>query len=55
MRIAPAVFAWWIPVAISVEVLVLAGCAVWAVFITLGLLKALKSAPAQTVKEEAEE
>lgn len=55
VRIAPAVFAWWIPVAISVEVLVLAGCAVWAVFITLGLLKALKSAPAQTVKEEAEE
>ncbi len=55
VRIAPAVFAWWIPVAITLEVLVLAGCGVWAVFITLGLIKALKSAPAAPAEEKAEE
>ena len=33
VRKAPTVFAWWIPVAITLEVLVLAGCLVWAFFI----------------------
>ena len=42
VRVAPSVFAWWIPVAIVLEVLVLCGCAVWVFFITRSLLKGLK-------------
>lgn len=43
VRVAPTVNEWWIPVAIVIEVLVLAGCAVWLVFLILGLIRDIKS------------
>ena len=51
VRVAPTVNAWWIPVAIVLEVLVLGGCAVWAFF----LLKPLFFKKKAAVTEESSE
>lgn len=54
VRVAPTVFAWWVPVAITLEVLVLAGCAVWAFFIVKPFIfkKKAKASEAETSSEE---
>ena len=52
VRVAPAVNEWWIPVAITVEVLVLVGCAVWAFFVVKPFIPALNK---KKVAAEGEE
>lgn len=54
VRVAGSANAWWIPVGIVLEVLVLAGCAVWAFFLVKPFIfkKKEKAGKPETGKEE---
>ena len=42
VRVAPTVNEWWIPLAIVIETLVLAGCGVWLFFLIRAFVKDAK-------------
>ncbi len=56
VRVAPTVNAWWIPVGIVLEVLVLGGCAVWAFFLLKPIFfKKKAAAEAENSEDKTEE